>query len=105
MSVLEKVRKMREAYAGVKIGSGSVRAIILISMRLKGKEKKKELEIAKEISKIPFVKKAWVVAGEWDIALLVESDMATLSDFVLKKLRDIEEVEKTKTIFIFEEFS
>lgn len=105
MGVLERVRKMVQLYKGMKPPKEEpVKAFILISMRLGKKERKREIDIAKELSKIEFVKKAWVVAGEWDIILYVETEMSVISDFVLKKLRDIAEIEKTETIFVFEEF-
>ncbi len=104
MGVLERVRKLVKLYKGMELPSSEmVKALILISMRLSKEERKKELDIAKELSKIEFVKKAWVVAGEWDIILYVETEMSVISDFVLRKLRDIPEIEKTETIFIFEE--
>ena len=105
MGVLERVKKMVQLYKGMKPPKEEpIKALILISMRLGKKERKRETDIAKELSKIDFVKKAWVVAGEWDIILYVETEMSLISDFVLRKLRNIKEIEKTKTIFIFEEF-
>ncbi len=76
----------------------NVLAFILISYK---PGTKKQEEVAKAISKLPFVKRVYVIAGEWDILIeAVGKDVEDLGSWIINKLREIEGVDKTQTLIV-----
>lgn len=76
----------------------NVLAFILISYK---PGTKKQEEVAKAIGKLPFVKRVYVIAGEWDILIeAVGKDVEDLGSWIINKLREIEGVDKTQTLIV-----
>jgi len=62
-------------------------------------------QLAQQLSSHPFVDKISMVTGETDMILkVIVNDVSQLDDFVTKYLRNIEGIEKTKTMVILHEF-
>lgn len=61
-------------------------------------------EISQKISNFPEVEKVSIITGETDILLKISvSDTNELNDFVIKKLRLIKGIDKTRTSIIMKE--
>ncbi len=59
--------------------------------------------VAKKISAMKNVEEVHIIAGEWDLLVKVRGKtVEEIGDFVVEKLRNIEVVEKTMTIVVFE---
>jgi DNA-binding Lrp family transcriptional regulator len=61
----------------------------------------KELEIVKEIKKIPNVKEAYPVYGVYDVLMVIESDsMESLKETITSKVRKLDGIKSTLTMII-----
>lgn len=59
--------------------------------------------LAKKISAMKNVEEVHIIAGEWDLLVKVRGKtVEEIGDFVVERLRNIEGVEKTMTIVVFE---
>jgi len=73
-----------------------VSAYVLIISK-SGTEKK----VLEELQKIPEVKESKIVYGEYDIIAKIEvEDVDKLNDFLLERIRPIENIEKTSTLIV-----
>ena len=71
-------------------------AIILINC-----ETGKELFILKELRKNPYVSKAYITYGIYDLILRIEADdLESLKNIITKHIRTIRYIEKTFTMII-----
>jgi len=88
-----------------KIGKGILAYVsIVLSYDLLKKNGITEKELASKIAKLPFVEEANTVTGDADTILKVRfSNMDELNEFVTRKLRNFQGIQKTKTIVILEE--
>jgi len=78
-----------------------VTAFILVAYD--ASSKRSQREVARDISKLPFVQEVHIITGEWDMLLKVRGrNSEEIGKFVLDKLREIEGVLKTVTIVVFE---
>ena len=78
-----------------------VTAFILVAYDVSSKRSQRE--VARDISKLPFVQEVHIITGEWDMLLKVRGrNSEEIGKFVLDKLREIEGVLKTVTIVVFE---
>lgn len=60
-------------------------------------------ELARKISQIKEVEEVHIIAGEWDLLLKVRTrSFKEIGDLVLDSLREMEGVERTETITIFQ---
>ena len=58
-------------------------------------------EVANKIAALPQVQGVYIISGEWDMIVeVIEKDVESLGDFVIKKLRNIEGVSKTLTCVV-----
>lgn len=58
-----------------------------------------ESTVAEKLTKMPEVKDVSVVYGEYDIVAKIEKEsMESLQDFLIKKVRAMDEVERTSTM-------
>ncbi|MCD6576043.1 MAG: Lrp/AsnC ligand binding domain-containing protein [Nanoarchaeota archaeon] len=58
-----------------------------------------ENTVAEKLAKMPEVKDVSVVYGEYDIVAKIEKEsMEALQDFLIKKVRAMDEVERTSTM-------
>lgn len=87
-----------------KIGK-AVLAFILINVVYTLPTKKfQQEEIAKQIKKFEIVEEVAIVAGGTDMIIKVRTkDIEELNDFVIRKLRNIEGVDKTQTMIVLSE--
>lgn len=61
----------------------------------------KEKEVLDSLSKLEEIKEAKIVYGEYDIVTKVQADdVGKLNDFLLEKIRPIENIEKTSTLIV-----
>ncbi len=75
-----------------------------ISYRTSTGEKISQPKVAREIKALPEVDEVAIVTGETDLIIKVTvTDVEELNSFVVKKLRDIEGVEKTVTSVVLSE--
>ena len=70
------------------------------------KEKKiTQHQLAQQLSTHPMVDKISMVTGETDMVLkVIVNDVSQLDDFVTKYLRNIDGVQRTKTMLVLHEF-
>ena len=62
-------------------------------------------QLAQQLSSHPFVDKISMVTGETDMILkVIVNDVSQLDDFVTKYLRNIDGVQRTKTMLILNDF-
>jgi len=59
----------------------------------------KEWEIAKKIRKLKYVTEAFPVYGDWDVIVRIESKVYEVVDEVITKIRSMESIIETKTLF------
>lgn len=77
-----------------------VKAFILVNYKPSARSQK---EVAKRISKLPFVERVFIIAGEWDLLLeVVAKDVEDLGKWITEKLREIDGVDKTQTLIVLE---
>ncbi|KHO46758.1 MAG: AsnC family transcriptional regulator [archaeon GW2011_AR3] len=89
-----------------KIGK-MISAYILVSVNYPQQHIKRfsQEEIARKIRQIDGVSEVAIVAGETDIILKIDlDDINSLNDFVVNKLRNIDGIDKTRTMVILHEF-
>jgi len=80
-----------------KLGYG-VKAFILVSYTPMSIPQE---EVANKIAALPQVQGVYIISGEWDMIVeVIEKDVESLGDFVIKKLRNIEGVSKTLTCVV-----
>jgi len=108
-TVYERMKKMKEE--GIikkftiqpdykKIGLG-ICAYVLISFN--PESTKTQREVAEEIASLKEVYGVDIITGRWDILVKIRtSDMETLEEVILEKIRSIEGVEKTETLVVFQ---
>ena len=64
-------------------------------------EPEREPKILETLKKLPEVKEAHIVFGEWDIIVKVESETPEqLGSFIVANIRSLEGVNDTKTLII-----
>ena len=83
-----------------------ISAYVLVAVTYRGPngEKYSQEKIAKTIKRMKDVEEVSIVTGETDILIKIRvRDIDTLNDYVIKSLREIEGVDKTKTLIILEE--
>ncbi|MHA1978516.1 MAG: Lrp/AsnC family transcriptional regulator [Candidatus Hodarchaeales archaeon] len=87
------------------IGRGlSAYIFCTISYRTSTGEKISQPKVARQIKALPEVDEVAIVTGETDLIIKVSvADVDDLNSFVVKKLRDIEGVEKTITSVVLSE--
>ncbi len=79
-------------------------AYIMASVNYNPKGKTSQKEIAKKIKKISFVESVDVITGDMDLLIKVRvKNMPQLNKLITQELRNIEEIDKTKTISVLEE--
>ena len=97
---LEKENIIKGYYAKVnekKLGYG-VKAFIFVSY---SPSTLSQENVAKKIAALKNVQGVYIVSGDWDIIVeVIEKDVESLGDFVIKKLRNIKGVNKTLTCVI-----
>ncbi len=97
---LEEKRVITGYHAKVdekKLGYG-VKAFILVSYTPMPIPQE---EVANKIAALPQVQGVYIISGEWDMIVeVIEKDVESLGDFVIKKLRNIEGVSKTLTCVV-----
>jgi len=77
---------------------------IVVDYKLLKEIKMSQHELAKKIKQYDFVEEAAMVTGGTDIIIKVRvKDIDELDDFVTKKLRNIDGIEKTQTMIILNE--
>ena len=88
-----------------KIGRGLLAYILCtVSYRTTKGEKISQVDVAKRVKALDEVEEVSIVTGEIDLIVKVAmKDVDALNDFVIKKLRDIEGVEKTVTSVVLSE--
>jgi DNA-binding Lrp family transcriptional regulator len=75
-----------------------------VSYRTSQGKKLNQLKVARQIKTFPEVEEVSVVTGETDLVIKVSvGDVDDLNSFVVKKLRDIDGVEKTITSVVLSE--
>ena len=85
----------------------NVTAYVHIIVDYKSLREKKitQHELAKVLKQFDFVEEAAIVTGGVDIIIKVRvKDVDELDDFVIKKLRNINGIEKTQTMVVLSEF-
>ncbi len=87
------------------IGKGLTAYIFCtVSYRTSQGERLSQLKVANQIKALSDVEEVCIVTGETDLIIKVSlKDVDELNNFVVKKLRDIEGVEKTITSVVLEE--
>ncbi|OYT42817.1 MAG: AsnC family transcriptional regulator [Candidatus Aenigmarchaeota archaeon ex4484_224] len=76
----------------------TVKAFVLVTYKSNSKSQE---EVAKEISKLPFVERVYIIAGQWDILVeAIGKDVEDLGKWITEKLREIEGVDKTQTLIV-----
>lgn len=76
----------------------TVKAFVLVTYKSNSKSQE---EVAKRISKLPFVERVYIIAGPWDILVeAIGKDVEDLGKGVTEKLREIEGVDKTQTLIV-----
>lgn len=76
-------------------------AFIFVGFRSANKISQREL--AKKVSQMKEVEEVHIIAGAWDLLLKVRArSLKDIGDLVLDRLREMEGVEKTETITIFQ---
>ena len=76
-------------------------AYLLISFDSKSSTSQEE--VAKKIAKIESVYDVDIITGEWDILVKVRTEnIDVLKEVILKKIREIQGVEKTETLVVLE---
>ncbi len=79
-------------------------AYIMANVNYNLKHKISQQEIAKKISRLPFVESADIITGEMDLMIKVRTkNVQQLNSFITKKLRNIEGIDKTITMIVLEE--
>ena len=77
---------------------------IVVDYRLLKQIKMSQHELAKKLKQYEFVEEAAMVTGGTDIIIKVRvKDIDELDDFVTKKLRNIDGIEKTQTMIVLNE--
>lgn len=110
-TVHNRVKKLQQAkiikkYTIVpdyKLLGKNVYAYVLVSVEYKSDEGdyRNQEEVASEIRKLPEVEEVCLVTGVNDIVVRVrESDIDTLNEFLINRLRKISGVEKTQTMIV-----
>ena len=80
---------------------GALKVIMPSAFVLMNAELGKELQIVKELKKIPHVKEAYPVYGVYDALMVIESDsMETLRDVMTSKVRKLDGIKSTLTMII-----
>ena len=100
MKKLEKLGVIKQYTAVIdekKLGF-NVKAFVLVSYQRGYVEQE---TTAKKLASLPFVKRVYIITGEWDILLeVVARDIEELGDFVVKRIRKVPGVEKTLTLAV-----
>ena len=89
-----------------KIGK-TISAYVLMNINYVYLKEKKitQHQLAQQLSSHPFVDKISMVTGETDMILkVIVNDVSQLDDFVTKYLRNIDGVQRTKTMLILNDF-
>ena len=85
----------------------SISAYILMNINYVYLKEKKitQHQLAQQLSTHPMVDKISMVTGETDMVLkVIVNDVSQLDDFVTKYLRNIDGVQRTKTMLVLHEF-
>lgn len=85
----------------------SISAYILMNINYVYLKEKKitQHQLAQQLSSHPMVDKISMVTGETDMILrVIVNDVSQLDDFVTKYLRNIDGVQRTKTMLVLHEF-
>lgn len=86
-----------------KLGKGVISFILITVTYFLPDKKLQQEEIAKNIKKIG-AEEVYIIAGNEDILAKIRvKDIEELNDFVVKRLRNIEGVEKTRTMIVLSE--
>lgn len=90
-----------------KIGKELVAFILCtVSYRSSKGEKLSQIDVARNVKALPEVEGVSIVTGEIDLIVKVGmKDVDALNDFVVRKLRDIEGIEKTITSVVLSEIT
>lgn len=94
------------SYLGHKKLGKNISAYIFIVVDYKAlkEDKTSQHELARKLKQYDFVEEAAMVTGGTDIIIKARSkDVEELYDFVTKKLRNVEGIEKTQTMIILNE--
>ena len=75
---------------------GNVGAFVLITTKSGG-----EKNVVETLKKLPEVKEARILYGEYDIIAKIQSaDIQKLNSFLLEKVRPIKDIENTSTLIV-----
>ncbi|MFH0973927.1 MAG: Lrp/AsnC family transcriptional regulator [Candidatus Micrarchaeota archaeon] len=97
------IKRLKAEIDGKKIGRG-LTALVNVSFNYVSRDFSQETA-AKKMLAMPEVEEALIVAGETDVVLKIRvRDTDALNDFVIKKLRAFEGVDKTHTLVVMKEF-
>jgi len=79
--------------------------LVTVTYNLPSGKKIQQEDVAKEIRKLEGVERVDIVTGITDIIVDVRMEtIEELNDFVIKKLRNVEGVDKTQTIIVLDSF-
>jgi len=59
----------------------------------------KEWDVANRIKKLKYVTEAFPVYGDWDVIVRIESKVYEVIDEIITKIRGMEHILETKTLF------
>ncbi len=77
-------------------------ALVLVSVGYPpGSEFSQEV-VAERLSEFPEISEVYIIAGDWDLLLKIRSrSIEDVGNFVIRRLRNVEGITKTKTISVF----
>lgn len=106
----DKVRRMEErgiikGYAAL-LNEAEVNfrttALILVSVGYPPRTEFSQEQVAERLAAFEEITEIYIIAGDWDLMLKIKSQsIEDIGDFVIKQLRNIEGIAKTKTIAVF----
>ena len=100
------IRKYTVEVDEKKLGK-NIMAVVLITVNytLPDGRKVSQIELAKQISRHPYVENLCIVTGGTDIIMTVRVEsVEKLNDFIIKELRDMDGIDKTQTMIVLSSF-
>lgn len=77
-------------------------ALVLVSVGYPPGSEFSQEAVADSIAAFPEVSEVYIIAGDWDLMLKIRSrSIEDVGIFVIRKLRNVEGIAKTKTISVF----